>query len=90
MADDAAMLAGDRGGNIGQQMVHRLDRPSGDDGERAAEPVTQGDEGRGQVLRHDHRGRRGSQVDQGAVQVEEQGGGVGQLDHARHPERRTS
>ena len=70
------MLAGDRAGGIAEQPVHRLDRPAGDDRQRAVHRVSQRGQGFRQTGGHDHRIRRRREVDQRAVHIEQQRGAM--------------
>ncbi len=68
-----------------QEIVDDADRAPGDDGERAAEPLAQAFQG-GHEIRIDlHRVRPRRDLDEGAVEIEEQGKA-----HARAPARQGS
>ncbi len=94
-ADRAAVLARDRARHVAEQRLHLLDRAARDHGERAAEVVAQAREDAGQARRHMHGVRRRRDVEQGAVEVEQQRrlGGRGQRAQGqpyRHPSSLTS
>ena len=54
-------------------MVDLIERPAGDDGERPAQPFTQGQQTLAQHVRDDDEIGAWRDVDQGAVEIEQQG-----------------
>ncbi len=89
----AAVFPGDRLRDAREQRVHLGNRPPADEGKRAAQPVAQAAQARGKARRHHHLvGRRG-EIEQGAVDVEQQRGALRRrqrADHVRQPTTRTS
>ena len=90
VADGTAVLAGHGVGDAGQEVVNLLDGPSGDDGERAAEVVAQTLQGVGQAVGHANRIGRRRDVEQGAVEVQQQRRAARRGQGYRHATTRTS
>jgi len=85
-----AMLACNCSGHIGQQRINLGNRPTGDNRQCTVHPITQGDQHAGQIGRHQHTVRRGGNVDQRAVKIEQQTGPLRQRHAHRQPANFTS